>query len=563
MKKARPSSVDPITTEVIKSSLIYASEEMGIAVRNAAYSPNIKERLDHSCALFDRQGRLIAQAEHIPVHLGSLPWGLAQTLRALEARQRQMAPGDMWVLNDPYVSGTHLNDITVIRPIFLRDDSDAPRHLGYAASKAHHTDVGGGVPGSMSATAPELFAEGLIIAPVRLMIDDRVNEEIVALIRDNSRTPDARSGDLKAQIAGNVTGERRVLELVARYGVDVFDAAVERILDDSERRMRAALAAFGEREVFVEDVLEPPDLAADLLHLRARVRTRDGSIEADFTGTSDQVPFPINAVLGVTLSGIHYVIRAATDPTIPMNDGCFRPVSVNVPSGTILNPRRPAPVGGGNVETAQRICDVMLRAFGALAPATMPALSNGTMSNVMCGGETRDGPSWAFYETLGGGMGGRSNADGIDGIHTHMTNTLNTPIEAMERYFPIRITRYEFAPETAGGGQFRGGCGLVRGFRLLEGTARVSLLAERQRVAPSGTQGGADGSPGRHTIRTADGAECVVPAKTTIDLRPGDEVVVQTPGGGGYGDPAARSEQARERDRRNGLVTRPPQEKHA
>jgi len=543
---------DPVTTEVIKSSLIYASEEMGIAVRNAAYSPNIKERLDHSCAIFDGAGRLIAQAEHIPVHLGSLPWGLRRTLETLAERGREMMPGEMWVLNDPYVSGTHLNDVTVIRPIFLSDGGEAIL-IGYAASKAHHTDVGGSVPGSISPTAPELFAEGLIIAPIRLMIDDCVNEDVVALIRGNSRTPEARSGDLKAQVAGNVTGERRVLELVARYGLETFVAAIERILDESERRMRSMLCTFGEREVAVEDVLEPPDGGA-LLHLRACVRTSDGTIEVDFSGTSLQVPFPVNAVLGVTLSGIHYVIRAATDPTIPMNDGCFRPVSISVPEGTLLNPRRPAPVGAGNVETAQRICDVMLRAFERLSPEKMPALSSGTMGNIGMGGATSDGTPWAFYETIGGGMGARPNADGIDGIHTHMTNTLNTPIEAMERYFPIRMTRYEFAPGTAGDGAFRGGCGLFRSFQLLEGRAQASLLAERHRVAPSGAQGGRDGTPGRHLLRSADGEERVIPAKVTIDLQPGDEIVVQTPGGGGYGDPARRDPAARERDRLNGLL---------
>jgi N-methylhydantoinase B len=563
MSKTRPRRIDPITTEVIRSSLIYASEEMGIAVRNAAYSPNIKERLDHSCALFDPTGRLIAQAEHIPVHLGSLPWGLRETLKSLAARGRTMAPGEMWVLNDPYVSGTHLNDVTVIRPIFVRNRK-RDVHIGFAASKAHHTDVGGSVPGSMSPDAPELFAEGLIISPIRLMIGDQVNEEVVTLIRSNSRTPEARSGDLKAQIAGNVTGERRVLELIARYGIATFYAAIERILDESERRMRAVLRELGERDVSVEDVLEPPldklgtgSEGDELLRLRARVRTRDGTIDVDFAGTSPQVPFPVNAVLGVTLSGIHYVIRAATDPTIPMNEGCFRPVTVSVPEGTLLNPRRPAPVAGGNVETAQRICDVMLRAFAQLAPEKIPALSNGTMSNVMTGGETAAGTPWAFYETIGGGMGARPHADGIDGIHTHMTNTLNTPIEAMERYFPIRITRYEFAPGTGGDGTYRGGCGLVRAFELLEGTARVSLLAERHRVAPSGAQGGSDGAVGSHRLRSRIGEERTLPAKATLDVHPGDEVIVQTPGGGGYGDPALRDPAARERDRLNGLVSAP------
>jgi N-methylhydantoinase B len=544
--------IDAIATEVIRSSLIYASEEMGIAVRNAAYSPNIKERLDHSCALFDRSGRLIAQAEHIPVHLGSLPWGLRETLGVLAARGTRVAPGEMWVVNDPYVSGTHLNDITLIRPIFAKV-SGAPRHVGFAANKAHHTDVGGSVPGSMSADARELCQEGLVISPLRLMRDDQVSVEVVDLIRANSRTPEARSGDLKAQVAGNITGERRLLELLERYGIDGFETAVERILDESERRMRAELRALGDHSVRVEDVLEPPD-GSPLLHLVATVTTHDGAIEIDYEGTSAQVPFPVNAVFGVTLSGVHYVIRAATDPAIPMNEGCFRPVSVRAPLGTLLNPRRPAPVAGGNVETSQRNADLMLRAFAAIEPGRIPALSSGTMSNVMAGGTAADGSAWAFYETNGGGLGARPNADGIDGIHTHMTNTLNTPIEAMERYFPIRLTKYEFAPGTGGAGEYRGGCGLVRSFTLLGGSCTVSLLAERQRVAPAGAQGGSDGACGRHELRAADGSLRRLPAKGSLDLAPGEELIVQTPGGGGYGPPAKRLTASHHLDEENGLL---------
>jgi N-methylhydantoinase B len=551
-------TIDAIATEVIRSSLIYASEEMGIAVRNAAYSPNIKERLDHSCALFDRFGRLIAQAEHIPVHLGSLPWGLRETLRVLEARGTQFAPGEMWVVNDPYVSGTHLNDITLIRPIFAPDPglgvgAGGMRHVGFAANKAHHTDVGGSVPGSMSADARELCVEGLIISPMRLMRDEQVASEVVELIRANSRTPAARSGDLKAQIAGNVTGERRVLELLERYGIAGFEAACERILDESERRMRAELRKLGERQVRVEDVLEPPD-GGELLRIVATVRTHDGTIEVDYEGTSAQVPYPVNAVFGVTLSGVHYVIRAATDPGIPMNDGCFRPVTVRAPLGTLLNPRRPAPVAGGNVETSQRNADVMLRAFAAIAPERMPALSSGTMANVMAGGVAPDGSAWAFYETNGGGMGARPGEDGIDGIHTHMTNTLNTPIEAMERYFPIRMTKYEFASGTGGDGEFRGGCGLVRSFTLLGGSCTVSLLAERQRVAPSGARGGSDGACGMHELREAGGKLRRLPAKGSLELAPGDELIVQTPGGGGFGEPAKRRTAAHRIDEENGLL---------
>ncbi|MBV8147706.1 MAG: hydantoinase B/oxoprolinase family protein, partial [Candidatus Eremiobacteraeota bacterium] len=371
-------SIGAITIEVIKSALVYASEEMGIAVRNSAYSPNIKERLDHSCALFDRRARLIAQAEHIPVHLGSLPWGLRRTIETIEGEYGGMREGEMWVANDPYVTGTHLNDVTVVRPVFLRGEL-----VGYAANKAHHTDVGGIVPGSMPATAAELFEEGLVVPPLVLMERDRPVESAIALFRANSRTPEARAGDLRAQIAGNLTGERRLLELYARYGAPTIERAIERTLRDSEARMRKALCSLGngrfESVDFLEDSAGRPSLRIALvLELRS-----DGSVRLDYTGTSPQVPLPLNAVFGVTLSGVHYALRAVTDPTIPMNAGCFAPVEVFVPEGTLLNPRRPAAVSGGNVETSTRNADVVLQALAQAAPERVPACSGGTMSNVM------------------------------------------------------------------------------------------------------------------------------------------------------------------------------------
>jgi N-methylhydantoinase B len=522
-------SVDPITAEIIKSSLIYASEEMGIAVRNSAYSPNIKERLDHSCALFDRSGRLIAQAEHIPVHLGSLPWGLRATLQAIDVQHGGVREGEMWVVNDPYVSGTHLNDVTVIRPIFFRGEL-----VGFAANKAHHTDVGGMVPGSMSADAPDLFAEGLIVPPVRLMENDRVVHSTVALFRANSRTPQARSGDLRAQTAGNATGERRMLELYERYGRKTVDAAVNRLLDDSEVRMRSALQALGEGVFDHGDVLE--DRSGDpSIAIRLRLTLRGGTAHFDYTGTAAQLPFPMNAVYGVTLSGVYYALRAVTDPTIPMNDGCFRPVTVAVPEGTLLNPRRPAPVSGGNVETSTRNADVVLGALAKAAPDRVPAQSGGTMSNVMIGGSRDDGSTWAFYETNGCGMGARPAMDGLDGIQCHMTNTLNTPIEAIERDYPMRVSRYEFAERTGGAGKFRGGEGLIRALTLTEGSARISLLAERHTVAPRGAQGGGDGATGAHTLIDGNGERTRLPAKTTRAFAVGQTLVIQTPGGGGYG----------------------------
>ncbi|MHB1796697.1 MAG: hydantoinase B/oxoprolinase family protein [Vulcanimicrobiaceae bacterium] len=520
--------IDPIATELIKSSLVYASEEMGIAVRNSAYSPNIKERLDHSCALFDRHGRLTAQAEHIPVHLGSLPWGLRETLRTIREECGGVREGEMWVVNDPYVSGTHLNDVTVVRPIFFRGAL-----AGYAANKAHHADVGGMAPGSMSADAQDLFAEGLIVPPTRLVERDEIVAATVALFRANSRTPQARSGDLRAQIAGAFTGERRLLELYERFGAAPVEAAIERILGASERRMRAALRTLGDGVFEGEDFLEDRNGAASI-RIALRLELRDGTAHFDYAGTSAQLPFPMNAVYGVTLSGIHYALRAVTDPTIPMNDGCFRPVFADVPDGTLLNPRRPAPVSGGNVETSTRNADVVLGVLALAAPERVPAASGGTMSNVTMGGVRGDGTGWAFYETNGCGMGARPTMDGIDGIQCHMTNTRNTPIEAIERDYPLRVMRYEFADGTGGAGRHRGGDGLIRALQITDGAARVSLLAERHTLAPPGARGGAPGATGRHTI-VRGGDEESVPAKATLTLAAGETLVVQTPGGGGYG----------------------------
>jgi N-methylhydantoinase B len=540
--------LDPITAELVASALVYASEEMGIAVRDAAYSPNIKERLDHSCALFDAQARLVAQAEHIPVHLGSLPWGLRRTLAWLDERGRVLAPGQMIVVNDPYLSGTHLNDVTVIRAIYAAD-----RLVGYAANKAHHTDVGGAVPGSMPPDARDLFAEGCVIAPLLLMAGDRVVDATVDLLRANSRTPEARVGDLRAQIAGNVVGERRFLELIERYGIEIVQAALERALADGERRTRAALRALPDGVVEHSDVMEDEHGVPSIV-LRVRLEKKGDALALDYTGTAPQVNLPLNAVYGVTLSGAYYAIRAVTDPRIPMNDGSFRPVTVHVPEGTLLNPRRPAAVSGGNVETSMRNADLVLGALAKLAPGRVPAQSGGSMNNVMIGGLDGAGRSWAFYETNGCGMGARPDADGIDGIHVHMTNTLNTPIEAIERGMPMLITAYEFAESSAGDGTYRGGSGLVRAFALREGTATASLMAERHAVRPQGEAGGHAGATGAHVFVSRQGATRDLPAKTTVAMEPGDAIIVRTAGGGGYGDPAQRDPSARARDAADGLL---------
>jgi N-methylhydantoinase B len=455
---------------------------------------------------------------------------LRATLDVIEQEYGGVREGEMWVVNDPYISGTHLNDVTVIRPIFFEHDL-----VGFAANKAHHTDVGGMVPGSMSADAPDLFAEGLVVPPTRLVECDRVVDAAVALFRANSRTPHARSGDLRAQTAGNATGERRMLELYERYGREIVEAAVHRLLDESEVRMRGALRALRAGVYEYGDVLEDRS-GSPSIAIRLRLTLHDGSAHFDYTGTAAQLPFPMNAVYGVTLSGVYYALRAVTDPTIPMNDGCFRPVTVEVPQGTLLNPRRPAPVSGGNVETSTRNADVVLGALAQAAPGRVPAQSGGTMSNVMIGGTRADGTTWAFYETNGCGMGARPGMNGLDGIQCHMTNTLNTPIEAIERDYPMRVARYEFADGTGGSGRYRGGEGLVRALTLTEGDGRISLLAERHTVAPRGTQGGGNGATGKHELRTVDGRAEPLAAKTTRAFTVGQTLVIQTPGGGGYGE---------------------------
>ena len=449
-------------------------------------------------------------------------------LREIEREHGEVREGEMWVANDPYITGTHCNDVTLLRPVFHRGTL-----VGYAANKAHHADVGGSVPGSMPVDAPDIFAEGVVVPPLRLVAGDRVVDDTVAIFCSNSRTPHERSGDLRAQVAGNYTGERRLLEICGRHGAANLAVAVERALDNSERRMRAALRALGDGVYEARDSLEDRDGQPSLV-IALRLELRDGHARLDYSGTSTQVDFPLNAVFGVTLSGAYYALRAVTDPAIPMNEGCFRPVEVHAPQGTLLNPRRPAPVSGGNVETSMRNADVVLQALAKAAPHRVPASSGGSMSNVMLGGARRDGRSWAFYETNGCGMGARPESDGIDAIHVHMTNTLNTPIEAIEREFPLRVTRYEIAEGTGGAGRFRGGNGLFRSLQLLEGTGHATLLADRHVQGAPGAHGGAPGSCGRHTLERG-GTDTELAAKVSLRLNPGDVLTVQTPGGGGFG----------------------------
>lgn len=538
-------TTDPVTLQLIGSSLLYASEEMGLALRNSAYSPNIKERMDHSAALFDPEGRLLAQAEHIPVHLGSLPWGLANLLRTCRREGFGFEEGTMVASNDPYITGTHLNDVTVMAPIHHRGEL-----VAFAVNKAHHSDVGGSVPGSISPTAKTLSEEGFILEPVRIWNGRRFAERAVETFALASRTPAERRGDLRAQVAANITGSRRVLSVIDKYGRDEFRKAATHSFRHSQSLLLARLSRFKAGSYSASDTLEGP--TGERLEIDVRVRLSTEGVDIDYTGTSAQVDYPLNAVLGVTISGAYFTVRCLTGADIPANHGAFSRVRVTAAPGTIVNPTRPHPVGGGNVETSQRNADVLFR---ALAPATaglVPAAAGGSMNNVMVGGLTR-GRHWAFYETIGVGLGGSRSSDGVDGIQANMTNTMNTPIEEMERAFPIRLVRYEFRPFSGGPGMHRGGCGLTRSYMALSDATTFTVFADREKESPWGLSGGLPGSRTEVTLFRG-GRASRVPSKSSMVLRVGDVVEVKTAGGGGYGNPRERREEARRDDVMDGLV---------
>ncbi|MDG6983182.1 MAG: hydantoinase B/oxoprolinase family protein [Nitrososphaerota archaeon] len=537
---------DQVSLQIISNSLLYASEEMGLALRNSAYSPNIKERMDHSAAVFDASGRLLAQAEHIPVHLGSLPWGLENLIRHFSQNGMKLEEGSMAVANDPYITGTHLNDVTVVAPIYERQEA-----VAFVANKAHHADVGGNVPGSISMGARSLSEEGFVLEPTLLWKGGRFVESTVGAFSAASRTPAERKGDLKAQVAANLTGVRRVRELLAKYGPDAFGLAARNAFRHSDVLTRKRLSKFRRGSYEATDFLEGP--SGEDLKLRVKATLSKSGISLDYSGTAAEVDYPLNAVLGVTISGAYFVLRCLLGDDIPANFGAFARVKVSVPPGTVLNPTSPHPVGGGNVETSQRNADVLFRALAAAAPGRVPAAAGGSMNNVMMGGTFR-GSAWAFYETIGVGLGGRGQMDGVDGIQANMTNTMNTPIEEIERTIPVRMVAYEFRPDSSGAGRCRGGSGLVRAYQSLEDGATFTILAERGRHSPWGLAGGSSGE--RTEILLMKGGERArIPPKSTLTLRAGDVVEVRTAGGGGYGRPSRRPSSKVAEDVADGILT--------
>jgi N-methylhydantoinase B len=542
--------LDSATIEIIRNSLVYASEEMGIALRNSAYSPNIRERMDHSAAIFDHKGRLLAQAEHIPVHLGSLPWGLVKTLEYCDREGIVLEQSSMIMVNNPYLAGTHLNDVTVIRPIYHSN-----RLVAFAANKAHHADVGGKVPGSISTDAKTLFEEGVVVDPKYLIRKNRFVEKAVTGFISKSRTPKERIGDLKAQTAANITGERRVLELVKKHGWKPFHEACSESLKKTEQLMRLRLSKIRTGVYQARDSLEDPD--GHDIQLRVTLSILRGSLRVDYTGTDGQVPNPLNAVYGVTLSGVNYVTRTLTGDDLPANHGAFTPITVNVPEGTILNPTFPHPVAGGNLETSQRNADLLYRAFSKAMPDRVPADSGGSMNNIMMGGTYR-GRNWAFYETIGVGLGARSDADGIDGMQANMTNTMNTPVEEIERSYPLLIKQYELRPNSAGPGQHRGGMGIIRSYQALTDGITVTVLSDRGSNRPQGLFGGGPGELTEVTfykMAKRKTRKMKLPVKTTVLVQRGDIIEIKTAGGGGYGRPESRDKSRIRDDIENGIIT--------
>ncbi|MDT8341283.1 MAG: hydantoinase B/oxoprolinase family protein [Longimicrobiales bacterium] len=549
--QALPLMPDPVTLEVFRHLFSALTEEMGAALRRAAYSPNIKERRDYSCALFDAHGVPVAMGDHMPVHLGAMPRSVTAALEALGP----LAPGDVAMLNDPFRGGTHLPDVTLVAPVHL--DGTAVGHppdgsadgealpdpavpLAYVAARAHHSDVGGMAPGSMP-LAREIVQEGVRIPPVRLYRRGELNADLLLLLLANVRTPEERLGDLDAQRAALNTGSARLRELAAARGAARVRHAMAELVAYADRLMAAGLARIPDGVYAAEDHLEDDGFGSGPVPIRASLTLRGSDLTVDFAGSSPQVPGGVNAVAAITESATRYVIRTLVQDLlgvdVPAGGGSLAAVRILLPEASVVNARPPASVAAGNVETSQRITDVLYRAFRQALPDRVPALSQGTMNNTTAGGvDPRTGRPFAYYETVGGGMGGGPGGPGLSGVHCHMSNSLNTPVEALEHAYPFLVTEYSLRRGSGGAGRHPGGEGIRRDLRLLT-DATVTLLSERRTVGPAGAAGGHPGAPGRNVLLRADGGEEILPGKVTFEARAGDVVSVRSPGGGGWGTP--------------------------
>ncbi len=577
---------DPVELEVFKNLYHSIAEEMGAALRRTSFSPNIKERRDYSCAVFDPAGQVIAMGDHMPVHLGSMPMSVAAAVE-----QCEIDPGDVVMLNDPFRGGTHLPDITLVMPVYISppgkiecgdgvepalSGAEGPRPGGakprrhttpdfYVASRAHHADVGGTYPGSMG-PCREIYQEGLRIPPVKIMRGGKLVADVLALLLNNVRTPEEREGDLGAQIAACQTGAQRLREICDRYGIARARQAAADLLAYSEEMMRAFLRTIPPGRYQAEDFLDDDGVENKPVRIAVTIQIKASSkkksvvekrlaaspsasnrkpqapVTIDFTGSDPQVQGAINAVEAITYSACFYVFRCLLREDVPATSGLMRSIRVIAPSGTVVNAQPPAAVAGGNVETSQRIVDVLLKALAQAIPDRIPAAASGTMNNLTIGGtdsrsnDPRTQQPFAYYETIAGGMGARSTKDGVSGVHTHMTNSLNTPAEALEYAYPIRLWQYSFRSKSGGAGLHTGGDGIIREIEVLT-DAQVTLLADRRSRGPYGLAGGANAAPGRTLIIRRDGSVQELPGKTSVRLRSGERVRIETPGGGGWGKP--------------------------
>jgi N-methylhydantoinase B len=526
---------DPIELEIFKNIFRSIAEEMGAALRRTAFSPNIKERRDYSCAVFDSSGEVVALGDHMPVHLGSMPMSVRAVLENLE-----LDPGDVAMLNDPFCGGTHLPDITLVAPVYVRHPRAQVRPDFYVASRAHHADVGGAYPGSMG-PCREIYQEGLRIPPVKLMRAGKVQSDVLAILLNNVRTPAEREGDLGAQLAACHAGVERLREIGKRYGLLPTKRAAQELLNYSEQMMRAFLESVPRGNYRAEDFLDNDGISGKPVKIAVEVRVahnreRPGNIvTVDFTGSDPQVVGSLNAVEAVTYSACFYVFRCLLKEDVPATAGFMRPIRIIAPEGTVVNARPPAAVAGGNVETSQRIVDALLKALAQALPDRIPAAAAGTMNNLTIGGvDPRTHEPFAYYETIAGGMGARPGKAGVSGVHTHMTNSLNTPAEALEYAYPLRVRTYSLRPNSGGAGKHCGGDGILREIEVLA-DAEVTLLADRCTRGPYGLSGGADGTPGKATITRGDGSSQTLSGKFNVRLCKGEGIRIETPGGGGWG----------------------------
>jgi len=542
---------DPITLEVMRNAFQSIAEEMGAALIRTALSTNIKDRKDCSTAIYTVKGDLVAQAEHIPLHLGVMQSIVKDVLKINPVEN--MEPGDALITNDPYISGSHLPDICMISPVFFDN-----KCVALIANIAHHVDIGGIAPGGMPANSTEIFQEGIRIPPIKLRKKGEIDEQILALITNNVRTSYETYGDFQAQFSAVNVGEKRLVELIKKYGADLVLTYMEEIINYSERRMRKMIGELPQGIYSFEDYLEGDGITfpEQNIKISVLVEIKDDNILVDFSGTDPQVQGSVNCTRSVTLACVYFAVKSAIDPEAPSNEGACRPIKVETPLGTLVNPIFPAPVSNANINTSQRIADVVLGALAKAIPEKVPAASTGSMSLFTIGGiDPRTNEYYSYVETYGGGQGAMFNQDGMDGVHTNMTNTRNTPVEVIEISYPLRVEKYGLIPDSDGPGKFRGGLGIVREITVLDHTATVTFSTERRKIRPWGLMGGKPGAPSDCFMISKDGKKQTLPSKITTKVESGTRLILKTAGGGGFGNPLERDSERIYQDIKEEIIT--------